>query len=145
MAVRTFRREKFERELVREISKMILTELQDPRLGFVTVMRAKVSDDLRHAKVFVSVMGEEKKKKLTMQGLQHAHGFIQREMMRRFPVRVFPELVFVLDDSIEKTFDMLDVLGDLAKERRERGVDPPEEAAADDDPLTETENSEQQD
>ena len=119
------RREMFERELVREASHVILFKLRDPRLGFVTITRAKVSSDYSQAKIFVSVMGEDKKKRLTMKAIDHAHGFIQHELYQRIRVKNFPELKFELDTSIEKTFEVTNKLERLAEERRARGVDPP--------------------
>ncbi|MHC4605894.1 MAG: 30S ribosome-binding factor RbfA [Planctomycetota bacterium] len=122
-----FRKEKLEREIVRETSQIILYEMKDPRLGFVTVTRAKISDDYRYAKVFISVLGEEGKKRLTMQGLEHARGFVQRSLSRRIPMRTFPELAFVLDESVEKTMQMVQMIDDLTREREEReGAEDPE-------------------
>lgn len=122
-----FRREKLAKEIVRETSRILLHDLKDPRLGFVTVTKAKVSDDYRHAKVFVSVMGDEKNKKLTMQALRHANGFVQHELSSRIHMRVFPVVDFQLDDSVEKTFRMIETLGELERERRARGAEEQED------------------
>jgi ribosome-binding factor A len=105
---------------VKETSKIILYELRDPRKGFVTVTRAKVSDDYRYAKIFVSIMGTPKEKKLTMGGLRHAQGFVQKELSRRIQMRSFPEINFELDDSIEKAFEITNTIDKLAKERKAR-------------------------
>ena len=116
-----YRKNRLESEIVKETSRILLYELHDPRLGFVTVTRAKVSDDFHSAKVFVSIMGEAKKKKLSMKGLHHARGFVQKELSRRIKMRTFPEVHFELDESIDKAFKMSKLLDDIAK-KREAGV-----------------------
>ena len=121
-----FRTDRLASEIVKETSKIILYELRDPRKGFVTVTRAKVSDDYRYAKVFVSIMGTPKEKKLTMGGLRHAQGFVQKELSRRIQMRTFPEIQFELDDSIEKAFEITNTIDKLARDRTAR-----EEKAAD--------------
>jgi ribosome-binding factor A len=123
-----FRKDRLASEIVKETSKIILYELRDPRKGFVTVTRAKVSDDYRYAKIFVSIMGTPKEKKLTMGGLRHAQGFVQKELSRRIQMRSFPEIHFELDDSIEKAFEITNTIDKLARERKareEKGTAPP--------------------
>ncbi len=115
-----FRKDRLSSEIVKETSRILLSEMRDPRLGFVTVTRAKVSDDYRHAKVFVSVMGPPRQKKLTLSGLKHARGFVQRELARRIKMRTFPEIAFELDESIDKAFQVSKIIDDLAKERKAR-------------------------
>lgn len=115
-----FRKDRLASEIVKETSKIILYELRDPRKGFVTVTRAKVSDDYRYAKIFVSIMGTPKEKKLTMGGLRHAKGFVQKELSRRIQMRSFPEINFELDDSIEKAFEVTNTIDKLARERKAR-------------------------
>jgi ribosome-binding factor A len=115
-----FRKDRLASEIVKETSKIILYELRDPRKGFVTVTRAKVSDDYRYAKIFVSIMGTPKQKKLTMGGLRHAQGFVQKQLSRRIQMRSFPEINFELDDSIEKAFEISNTIDKLARERKAR-------------------------
>ena len=115
-----FRKDRLASEIVKETSKIILFELRDPRKGFVTVTRAKVSDDYRYAKIFVSIMGTSKEKKLTMGGLRHAQGFVQKELSRRIQMRSFPEINFELDESIEKAFKITNEIDRLARERKAR-------------------------
>ena len=129
-----FRKDRLASEIVKETSKIILYELRDPRKGFVTVTRAKVSDDYRYAKIFVSIMGTPKEKKLTMGGLRHAQGFVQKELSRRIQMRSFPEIHFELDDSIEKAFEISNTIDKLARERKAR-----EEKAAAETPKGEEE------
>lgn len=83
-----------------EISSIILKELQDPRIGFVTVTGVSVSDDLKHAKVFISVMGTDQEIEQTFQGLESARGYIQNCIGRRVKLRYTPEISFRPDTSI---------------------------------------------
>ena len=120
-----YRKDRLSSEIVKETSKILLSELRDPRLGFVTVTRAKVSDDYRYAKVFVSVLGSMKQKKLSLSGLKHAQGYVQRELSRRIKMRVFPEIVFELDESIDKAFKVTKIIDDLARERKAKAAGEP--------------------
>jgi ribosome-binding factor A len=88
-------------EIQHEISSMLVRGLKDPRIGFVTVTGVDLSPDLRHAKVFVSVMGSEKQKKGTMEALGHAAGWIRHELGQRIRMRYLPELIFLPDISQE--------------------------------------------
>jgi ribosome-binding factor A len=115
-----FRKDRLASEIVKETSKIILYELRDPRKGFVTVTRAKVSDDYRYAKIFVSIMGTPKQKKTVLGGLKHAQGFVQKELSRRIQMRSFPEINFELDESIEKAFKITNAIDALSRERKAR-------------------------
>ena len=115
-----FRKEKLEAQIVREVSDIIFKEMKDPRLGFATVTRTVLSPDYKYAKVFVSILGDERKKKLSLDAFKHAEGFFQRELARRLKLRQAPEVSFVRDDSIDKTFKMVNLINKLAKERQSR-------------------------
>src|SRR5205814_4541357 len=115
-----FRKDRLASEIVKETSKIILYELRDPRKGFVTVTRAKVSDDYRYAKIFVSIMGTAKQKKVVMGGLKHAQGFVQQQLAHRIKMRSFPEIHFELDDTIEKAFAITNQIDQLSRERKAR-------------------------
>ncbi len=94
-------------EAIREVvSTAILFELNDPRVRGVTVLRAEVAGDLRHSKVFVSLMGDAKQQKLTMQGLNHARGFLQGKVADRLQTRWTPVLQFVVDESVKKSIEI---------------------------------------
>ena len=102
-----YRRDRLQSEIIKETSQILLYEMRDPRSkGMVTVVKVKVSADYRHARIYVSVMGTPKEKKLTMAGLHHAQGFVQRALSRRIQMRIFPEIAFELDESIEKAFQV---------------------------------------
>ena len=112
-----YRKEMVCKEIKRVTADLVLKELRDPRLGFVSVTKAEVSSDLKYAKIFFSVMGNERQQKKTMAGLRHAKGFIQKELSRAIRMKSFPEIRFELDDSIEKAFKMTQLLDKLAAER----------------------------
>lgn len=84
-----------------EISDIILHDLKDPRIGFVTVTSVSCTEDLREAKIYVSVMGDEQSVRDTLAGLGHALGFVRREIGRRIRLRFTPEISFALDTSLE--------------------------------------------
>ena len=85
----------------REISEIIHRQVKDPRVGSCSVTRVDVSDDLRHSKVRISVLGDEEQCQLTMAGLENAAGFIRREIGKRLSLRHTPEIRFVLDKSVD--------------------------------------------
>jgi len=110
------RTERISEEIKREISAIIQKELKDPRLpDLVSVLSAEVTKDLRYAKVYVSVLGTEEEKKNAMQGLKSAAGFIRREIGHRLQLRYVPELVFELDNSIERGVYITKLIDDTMK------------------------------
>lgn len=88
-------------EIQREVSHIIQFEMKDPRIGFVTVTGVEVSADLRNAKIFVSIMGNEEEKAATLQGLESATGYIRSEIGKRIRMKHIPEMVFRFDKSVE--------------------------------------------
>jgi ribosome-binding factor A len=88
-------------------------EIKDPRIGFVTFTRVELSEDLRHAKVFVSSIGAEAEKARALQGLASATGFIRRHLGRALHLRYTPELSFLLDDSLEHGAKIAQILRQL--------------------------------
>jgi ribosome-binding factor A len=90
-------------EAVREVlSEAITTELKDPRVGFVTVTAVDTSPDLRHAHVFVSVLGDDKQRTESLAGLSSSHGYLQRRVASRLRLKHTPQLDFVHDESAER-------------------------------------------
>lgn len=88
-------------QILKEISDLLLRDVKDPRIGFVTLTGVDVSGDLRHAKVHYTVLGEQDKKEATQQALVKATPFIRRELGKRLRLRVTPELQFRYDTSLE--------------------------------------------
>jgi ribosome-binding factor A len=93
---------RIDHELQRELARLISLELKDPRLGFVTVTRVEITNDLHSAKVYVSVIGDRHVAKQSMLALEHAKGFLRGELGHAVALRHTPELVFVEDRSTEK-------------------------------------------
>jgi ribosome-binding factor A len=93
-------------EAVREeVSTTILFGLKDPRVKNVTVTRVEVSPDLRNAKVYVSVMGDEKMQRLSLRGLESARGFLQAKLAERVKIRYTPILHFQLDQGVKRSIE----------------------------------------
>jgi len=93
--------EKLQELIKQEMSKMLLTDLKDPRIGFVTVTDVEMTGDLREAKVYVSIMGGQDEVKNSLEGLNSALGFIRREIGQRIRLRFTPEISFALDTSLD--------------------------------------------
>ena len=93
--------EKLQELIKQEMSKMLLKEIKDPRIGFVTVTDVEMTGDLREAKIYVSVMGSEEQIKSSLEGLNSALGFIRREIGQRVRLRFTPEISFALDTSLD--------------------------------------------
>jgi len=94
---------RIEEQLRIELSEIIEREIQDPRIGLATVTAVKVSPDLRHARVFVSVLGGAEQRKKTLQGLSSAASYARRSLSQRLHhLRRIPELTFAYDELIEK-------------------------------------------
>jgi len=99
--------------LKEEISQIVLREMKDPRIGFVSVTDVEVSGDLRHAKVFISVYGSDKEKEETLEGLQQAQGFVRKLVGERVKIHHTPEIIFRYDDSIENGVHISEIIKDL--------------------------------
>src|SRR5579864_5550142 len=110
------RQEKLGELFAAELSDLIRTRLKDPRVGFASITRVEVSGDLRHAKIFVSVMGDSEEQKETMKGLKNATGFLRHELASRLTLRFMPELVFKLDHSIEEGSRILELINKVERE-----------------------------
>lgn len=116
-----YRPEKVGELIAIEMSDLLRTRMKDPRIGFASITRVQVSNDLRYAKVFVSVMGTAEEQAATMQGLKHALGFLRHELAGRLSLRFMPELVFKLDTSIEEGARMLARIDEVGREEQARG------------------------
>jgi ribosome-binding factor A len=84
------------------LSDAIAKDLKDPRVGFVTVTGVKTSPDLRHARVYVSVLGDEAERSASIDGLRSAHGFLQRRLADELTLKHTPSLTFEYDDSVDR-------------------------------------------
>lgn len=112
------RADRISEEVKREISSIIRNELKDPRLPeMISITAANVTRDLRTAKVFVSVLGTEEEKKNAIIGLKSAAGFIRREIGQRLKLRYTPELLFELDNSIERGVYITKLINDTVQDK----------------------------
>ncbi|SDF06439.1 30S ribosome-binding factor RbfA [Sporolituus thermophilus] len=108
--------EKMQEFIKQEVSKIILTELKDPRIGFVTVTGVEVSGDLRYAKIFLSLMGSDEEKAETWAGLHRALGYIRTEIGRHLGIRHVPELSLHLDESLQYSARIQELLNKIKQE-----------------------------
>ena len=99
---------------VLEVLAEAVGELRDPRIGFVTVTGVKTSADLRHAQVFVSVYGSERKRETTLAGLEAAHRVLQARIARELRLKRTPQLTFEYDPSVERGVRMSHLIDELA-------------------------------
>jgi ribosome-binding factor A len=103
-----------------EIAAMLLKDVKDPRIGFVTVTRVAVSVDCRLAKVYFSVMGPPEDRTKTLDGLNSAKGYVRKELGRRLKLRYTPDITFHFDPSIEYGIHIEEVFHHLHREREEK-------------------------
>ena len=100
-------------EAMREVlSAAITSELKDPRVGFITVTAVDTSPDLRQARVYVSVLGTKSERRRSLQGLQSAHGFLQRRVADELRLKHTPTLDFAYDDTVENAARINELLRD---------------------------------
>ncbi len=102
-------------QMKKEIASIIEHQVKDPRIGFVTITKVEVTNDLRHAKVFVSSLGTEEERKKSMEGLEKAKGFIRSEVAKRINLRYAPEILLRVDDSIEHGVKISRILSEINK------------------------------
>jgi ribosome-binding factor A len=99
-------------EAVRAVlGEAIAKDLKDPRVGFVTVTGVKTSPDLRHARVYVSVLGDAATREATLDGLQSAHGFLQARLAQAVRLKNTPALTFEYDDTVDRGMRITELLG----------------------------------
>ena len=104
-------------EAVREVVSTASTQdLKDPRVGFVTVTAVETSPDLRHARVFVSVLGDDAQRGRSMDGLRGAHGYLQRRLNEELRIKHTPSLDFIYDDSVDRSLRIQTLLEREGKE-----------------------------
>ena len=115
-------------ESVRAVVAEAVAELQDPRIGLVTITGVETSPDLRQARVFVSVLGSERKREQTLDGLAAAHGVLQSRLGRELRLKRTPQLTFEYDPSVERGVRMTKLIDELAPDDV-----PGDEHAGDDD------------
>src|SRR5271169_2074552 len=101
MAPPEWRNARLAEQIRGEVEEIVSGELKDPRIGFVTVTQVVLSPDLHHARVLVTVLGDDEERQSTLEGLSRATGFVSHEVGRRLQLRRSPEIVFVPDRGAE--------------------------------------------
>lgn len=113
--------------LLEEIAQLLQRGIKDPRIGFVSVIRVETTRDLKNARVYVSVYGEETDQAEALQGLSSAAGYIRHQLFRSLSLKTIPNLSFVLDDSIAHGVHIASVLKQLEQDGDEPEAEPDEE------------------
>ncbi|PRX33624.1 ribosome-binding factor A [Orenia metallireducens] len=112
-------------ELIKkEVSDLLQKDIKDPRIGFVTVTDVEVSGDLRHAKIFISILNGDKEE--TMAGLEATTGFVRKELGKRIRLRHVPEVIFRYDTTIETGTRVFKILEEINHDKKD-GIDELEE------------------
>lgn len=110
--------ERLQEFIKEELSEILQRELKDPRVGFVSITAVKVSNDKSHVKIYVSVLGDEQKKRESMAGLESAKGFIRSEIGKRLQIRHTPEIQFFSDSSLEEGARIISLLNQIQEEEK---------------------------
>ncbi len=119
MSKPTFKRaERVSDQMKQEIADILMRKIKDPRIGFVTITDVEVTDDLKNAKVFVSIYGGDKEK--TLAGLRSASAFIRAELGKRMRLKFVPELLFRFDSTVEQGAHIMELLRDIEREDKEK-------------------------
>ncbi len=113
------RMDKVNNQMKRVISQVLQQEFGDPRMSFVTITHVDVSPDLRNAKVFFTVLGDEQAAKAALRGLQRARGMIRHSVSQRMVIRHTPELNFIHDQSLNFSVEIEERLKEIHDEQKE--------------------------
>ncbi len=109
-------------EVMRELSNIIRGEIKDPRINPMTsVVSVEVSPDLKQCKAYISVLGDEESQKSTLEGLRSAEGYIRRELAHTINLRNTPEIIFIIDQSIEYGVNMSRFIDEVNKDIKDDG------------------------
>jgi len=115
--MKTYKRaERVKHVIQQELSRILQHDVKDPRVKFVTVTNVKLTDDLREARVLISIMGEEQDRESVLSGLQRATGYIRRELGQRLKLKYTPAILFAFDESWDKQERILDLLDSIQHE-----------------------------
>ncbi len=108
-------------EIMREVANIIRSDIKDPRIGaMASVIKTETTNDLSYTKVYVSVFGDETQKKEAMTILKNASGFIRKEIARRINLRNTPEFKFILDESIEYSARINEIIKEIGESHNDK-------------------------
>jgi ribosome-binding factor A len=116
-------------EILQELGTLLVREVHDPGIGFITLTRTKVSPDLQLVRIYYTLIGDDKRKREAQKALERATPFLRRQIGARVRLRRVPELRFEFDQSVEHQERIERILLDLEEERRIRGPLPDDEPA----------------
>ena len=122
----THRVERIQEQVREEVSQMLATEVRDPGVGLVTVTRAKVTGDLSLARVYWTIIGDDKERKKTAQALERASGFVRHLLAERLSLRRVPELKFIFDESVAAQDRIEQIIQEIHAEEAARTVQDPQ-------------------
>jgi len=114
------RQEKVQELLREEISDILRKEFKDPRLGFITITGAEITSDLKHAKVFVSVLGTDEERAANMKILKNAEHFVRQAFGKRIKMKVLPEIDFRLDTSADQGIKIFELLEQIKHDEEDK-------------------------
>lgn len=109
------RLERIKAVIKEEVAELILHDLSDPRIGFCTVTRVDLTNDLSFSTIHVSVLGDDSQKNKTLRGLKDARGLIQKRVASRLKTRTTPHIEIELDESVERAFRVMDKIKEARK------------------------------
>lgn len=109
------KKDKMDNIIQKEVSEIIQFELKNPKIGFVTITDVEVTSDMSYAKIFVSFLGQDARREAGLKALNQSKGFIRSELAKRLTIRKTPELIFQLDNSLEKGNKIEKILHDINK------------------------------
>ena len=113
------REKRLAEEIKKIVSNIIRDELKDPRVSSMTsIVEVDLTKDLRYVNIYVSILGDDEEKKETMEGLSRASGFIRREIGKKIKARYTPEVIFKLDNSIERGIHMYNMITKVSKQEK---------------------------
>ena len=111
------RPERVQEAIRQEISKIVHDEIRDPRLGFITITGVELTRDLRFARVYFSVLGDDKAKRLALKGLVSARKYIKGLLADKIKLKFMPDIEFKIDESLERTQRIYDIFEKIKKEK----------------------------
>ncbi len=95
--------ERLNQIILKEVTEIIQFELKDPAIGFITITDVQVTNDYSYAKIYVSFLGKKERNEAGMKALQRSKGFIRSELAKKMSMRKVPELLFKLDETLERS------------------------------------------
>ena len=111
----TLKAEKIAGIIQKEISEIIQFSLKDPKIGFITITDVTVTNDLSNAKIYVSFLGQKPREEAGMKALERSKGYLRSELAKRMTIRKVPELLFKLDDSLERGNKIERIISEINK------------------------------